>query len=178
VWVEDDADKQEYTVKSGYCVLNKEDLLQCSEVYKVLWSLKIVPSTMICAWRLLLDRLPTRHNLANRGLQLLDLSCPLCQECDETGQHLFVMCKVAQNVLDQCERWVGLANVRHESITIHFQSFDLACWRKSASMAWKWMWVAIVTELWNHRNKVIVDAKEIFMLAQLKGCVDSSISLK
>jgi len=72
VWVGDGVNKQEYTVKSGYSVLNKEDLLQRLEIYKVLWSLSIVPSTIVCAWRLLLDRLPTRYNLAKRGIQLLD----------------------------------------------------------------------------------------------------------
>ena len=41
------------------------------------------------------ERLPTRSNLAKRGMQLTNLSCPLCLECVETGQHLFVMCKVA-----------------------------------------------------------------------------------
>jgi len=35
------------------------------------------------------------------------------------------------------------------------------------------MWVTIVSEIWNHRNKVVfkggaVDAEEIFSLAQLK----------
>jgi len=59
----------------------------------------------ICAWRLLLDRLPTRLNLAKRGMQLTDLSCPLCQEYEESGQHLFTTCKMAQNVWDQCEVW-------------------------------------------------------------------------
>jgi len=59
---------------------------------------------------------------------------------------------------------------RRESIYIHFQSFDLTCWRKSANIAWKEMWMAIVTELWNYRNNMIfnrgvVDAKEIFTLA-------------
>jgi len=42
------------------------------------------------------------------------------------------------------------------------------------NLAWKGIWVAIVTEICNHRNKVIfnrgvVDDKEIFTLAQLKG---------
>jgi len=36
------------------------------------------------------------------------------------------------------------------------------------------MWVAIVWEIWNHKNKIVfknevVDADEIFCLAQLKG---------
>jgi len=41
VWVGDGADKQEYTVKSGYCVLNKEDLLQCSEVIRYFGPLRL-----------------------------------------------------------------------------------------------------------------------------------------
>jgi len=148
--------------------------MQVSEIFQLLWTLKIVPSAAVCAWRLLLDRLPTRLNLAKRGMQLTDLPCPLCQEYEESGQHLFTTCKVAQNVWDQCKRWVGNVNVRHESITIHFQSFGLVSWRQCVNLAWKEMWVAIVTELWNHRNKVIfnrelVYATEIFTLAQLKG---------
>jgi len=36
------------------------------------------------------------------------------------------------------------------------------------------MWVAVVTEIWKHRNKVVfrggvVDEVEVFCLAQLKG---------
>ena len=72
-----------------------------------------------------MDRLPTRSNLAKRGLQLTNLSCPFCLECVETGQHLFVTCKVAQNVWDQCERWVENVTGRHKSIIAHFLSFCL-----------------------------------------------------
>jgi len=87
---------------------------------------------------------------------------------------LFVTYKVAQNVWDQCERWVGNVTVRHESIKAHFLSFCLMTRRHSVNVAWKGMWVAIVTELWNHRNKVVfnrgvVDPMEIFTLGQLKG---------
>ena len=69
--------------------------MQIYEIFKLLWTLNIVLSTVVCAWRLLLDRLPTRFNLAKRGMQLTNLSCPLCQEYEESGQHLFTMCKVA-----------------------------------------------------------------------------------
>ena len=42
------------------------------------------------------------------------------------------------------------------------------------NVTWKGMWVAIVWEIWHHRNKVvfkngIVDSEEIFYLAQIKG---------
>jgi len=68
VWIGDDT--YEYSLKSGYNLLNNENLMQISEVFQSLWSLKIVPSTIVCAWRLLMDRLPTISNLVKRGMQL------------------------------------------------------------------------------------------------------------
>jgi len=70
--------------------------MQTSEEFELLWTLKIAPSTLICAWRVSVDRLPTSSNLVLRGMQLSNLSCPLCQQYTETDHHLFVMCKVAQ----------------------------------------------------------------------------------
>jgi len=63
-------DLQEYTIKSGYNILNYKDLMQNSKTFQALWSLKFAPSALMCAWRLLLDRLPTRSNLVRRGVQL------------------------------------------------------------------------------------------------------------
>ena len=65
-------------------------------------------------------------------------------------------------------------SVRHEGILSHFQSFCLLGPRQSVNKAWKGLWVVIVSEIWNHRNKVVfnggvVDDEEIFSLAQLKG---------
>jgi len=57
-----------YTVKFEYSVLNREDLMHTPEVFRLLWGLKIAPSTIICAWRLLLHRFSTRVNLDRRGL--------------------------------------------------------------------------------------------------------------
>ena len=64
--------------------------------------------------------------------------------------------------------------VRHEDIIIHFQSFHLLRQSHRVNRVWKGMWVAIVSEIWNHRNKVVfkggvVDHKEIFYLTQLKN---------
>ena len=136
----------------------------------MLWSLNIVPSAAVCASRLLLDRLPTRTNLIRRGVQIGNALCPLCQKGVETTQHLFTTCKVTQKVWDQCERWVGNVNVRHEDINIHFQCFHLLSQRQRVNRAWKVMWVAIMSKIWNHRNKVVfkggvVDHEEIFSLA-------------
>jgi len=65
--------------------------------------------------------------------------CPLCQEGEETSQHLFGTCKEAQKVWDQCDRWVETVTVRHESTIIHFLRFFIIGLRQCANNAWKGM---------------------------------------
>jgi len=93
VWV--DAELQKYIIRFDYSILNCEDLIQSSETFQVLWSLNVAPSTIVCAWRVLLDNLPTRSNLAKRGVQVGNAQCPLCQGDVETAIHLFYTCKVS-----------------------------------------------------------------------------------
>ena len=80
-------------------------------------------------------------------MQLGNAQCPLYQQGIETTQHLFITCKVAQKVLDQCERWVGNVVVRLEPIIPHFLSFCLFSQRQSVNRVWKGMWVTIVSEI-------------------------------
>jgi len=42
-------DQQEYSIKFGFSVLNKEELMQDSGIFQLLWSLKIAPSAILCA---------------------------------------------------------------------------------------------------------------------------------
>jgi len=41
MWVGND--QQEYIVKFGYSILNKDDLMQTCEVFQLVWSIKIAP---------------------------------------------------------------------------------------------------------------------------------------
>jgi len=173
VWVGEDT--QEYSVRSGYNILNGEYSMQSSESFKLLWSLSAAPSAIVSAWRILLDRLPTRLNLGRRGVQLANPLCPLCQDDVESNNHLFNTCFVVQQVWDLCDRWIGKVGVRHQATLVNFQSLCLLGEKQSANRVWKGMCVAIVLEVWSHRNKVVfkggvVDDVEIFSLAQLKGC--------
>jgi len=92
VWVGEE--HQDYIVKCDYSILNGESILQTSEIFKLDWSLNVAPSAIIGAWRLLLDRMPTRFNLVRRGVQIVNLQCPLCQIGVEIANHLFNTCIV------------------------------------------------------------------------------------
>jgi len=90
---------------------------------------------------------------------------------------------VVQHVWDLCDRWIGKVGVRHQATLVNIQSFCLLDEKQSANRALKGLWVAIVSEVWSHRNKVVfkggvVDAIEIFSLAQLKGWLWAKYKMK
>jgi len=75
------------------------------------------------------------------------------------------------------------SGVRHQVTLVNFQSFYLLDQKQSASRVWKGLWIVIVSEVWSHRNKVVfkggvVDADEIFSLAQLKGWLWAKYKMK
>ncbi|GJR45379.1 RNA-directed DNA polymerase, eukaryota, partial [Tanacetum coccineum] len=50
----------------------------------------------VFAWKLFLDRLPTRLNLARRNVYVPSLDCPLCDQGEEDTSHLFFGCSAAK----------------------------------------------------------------------------------
>ena len=85
VWVLDD--RLGYTVRSGYALLEREGNSKTKEVFRILRSLKVAPTTEILVWRVLWNKLPTRGNLVVRGVQLANTLCPLCNMSEETADH-------------------------------------------------------------------------------------------
>nr|GEZ64675.1 hypothetical protein [Tanacetum cinerariifolium] len=62
-------------------------------------SKKYVPSKVnIFAWRLLLNRLPTRINIMERGIDIPSILFPVCNSQQEDVDHLFVHCEVASQI--------------------------------------------------------------------------------
>ena len=62
---------------------------------KVRWNKNTPIKINIFAWRLVINRLPTRHNLDLRGVDLDSILCPVCNEAEEIDQQLFLECDIA-----------------------------------------------------------------------------------
>lgn len=134
----------------------------------------MAPNAQIHVWRAFLDRLPFKSNLVRRGVNLSQISCPMCNKFDEIVNHLFITYEVSQKIWDRCDIWVGNSSARHHFVVNHFQSFHVMNFNKKSSVVWKGVWIAIVWEIWKQRDEVVfnnalVDGVEIFSLAQLKG---------
>ncbi|GJZ04896.1 RNA-directed DNA polymerase, eukaryota, partial [Tanacetum coccineum] len=70
---------------------------------------KLVPIKVnVFAWRLALNKLPTRFNMSSRGLEIPSIVCPVCNVGAETVDHLFFSCSVASSIMAKILGWWGL----------------------------------------------------------------------
>ncbi|GKC85144.1 RNA-directed DNA polymerase, eukaryota [Tanacetum coccineum] len=83
----------------------------------------------IFAWRVFLDKLPTRLNLSLRGLDIPSILCPVCSISVESTSHLLFSCHLARQLMSKVSRWWEL----------EFQDFfsydDWLLWFKNLRMS-------------------------------------------
>jgi len=68
---------------------------------------------------------------------------------------------------------MGIASVDHVDPGSHFLHFNLINAPVQYNVVWSSVWIAMVSEIWKHRNKHIfqcgvIDLSEVFTLAQLR----------
>nr|GEU77836.1 RNA-directed DNA polymerase, eukaryota [Tanacetum cinerariifolium] len=62
----------------------------------------------IFAWKMFLNRLPTRSNLAKRNVVIESESCPLCDSAQEDVTHVFFSCTLVKDLTRLICRWWNL----------------------------------------------------------------------
>ncbi|GJS00381.1 RNA-directed DNA polymerase, eukaryota [Tanacetum coccineum] len=68
--------------------------------------IKITPTKVnILAWRVCLDKIPTRFNLSIKGIDILTILCPLCNAAAESTSHIFFSCLLARQIRSNVLRW-------------------------------------------------------------------------
>jgi len=121
----------------------------------------------------LIKSIATKANLERRGI-LVDTNLrSFCRMAVESTKHMFFYCRIVWLVWNQCYTWLGIALVDDVVPTTHFLHFILLNAPVQVNVVWNCVWIAIVSELWKHRNKHIfqggvIDPSKVFTLAQLK----------
>ncbi|GJX50583.1 RNA-directed DNA polymerase, eukaryota [Tanacetum coccineum] len=84
---------------------------------------KLVPIKVnILAWRIRLNKLPTRHNMSLKGLDIPSISCPVCLVGVETYDHLFFSCSLASDIIARILVWWELPFIELSSF-LNWQSW-------------------------------------------------------
>nr|XP_043638054.1 uncharacterized protein LOC122609060 [Erigeron canadensis] len=98
----------EFSVKGVRSMIDKA-LLPYSLI-ATRWNKLIPRKVNILAWRILLDRLPTRCNLAKKDVDIPSVLCPLCSGSAETRDHLFGACEIASNIWHSISKWLQISS--------------------------------------------------------------------
>lgn len=120
----------------------------------LVWHHQVPLKISIFAWRLIRDRLPTRANLAARGILQLDTAwCGAGCGMIETADHLFLSCPFFAVLWEQVRHWLGCAGVDSNTISHHFVQFTgLSGFGKARRSFLQLIWLLTSWVIWNERN--------------------------
>jgi hypothetical protein len=122
VWLPDIAD--EYSVRGAYDLLLTCDNSQMDKALELVWHKQVPLKVTVFAWRLIRDRLPTKANLAMRGVIAADdIVCVSGYGNVETGEHLFLSCTMFASLWQQVREWIGFIGVESNNISDHLVQF-------------------------------------------------------
>ncbi|GAU40603.1 hypothetical protein TSUD_28090 [Trifolium subterraneum] len=113
-----------YSVQGAYQLLISHPIEPLDVASDLIWHKQVPLKVSILAWRLLRDRLPTKSNLAIRGIITPEAqSCVTgCGEM-ETAHHLFISCSIFGSLWSSVRSWIGLSSVDPHDLTDHFLQF-------------------------------------------------------
>jgi len=120
-WLWRDPQKCKYFFKFAYEILSSSNTYAFNDMFRVMWSLLIPPSTQCFAWRALQDKIDTKQNLLRRSVHIVDSLCVLCGSEEETTSYLLIYCPIANAIWNLCHNWIGVNFVNHFAMKEHFE---------------------------------------------------------
>ncbi|XP_071708448.1 uncharacterized protein [Rutidosis leptorrhynchoides] len=120
-----------------------------------IWFKSLPRKLNIFLWRLRLDRLPHRINLAIKGISLPSVVCPRCNQSGEDAEHIFFECASSSDLWRLLRLWLSCNMPIFGSWNDFYSWFN--GWSSNADSKLKVM-VSVVTLLWIiwwYRNCVV-----------------------
>ncbi|XP_071704188.1 uncharacterized protein [Rutidosis leptorrhynchoides] len=112
----------------------------------------------VFVWRAIKKRIPVRHELDKRGIDLHSVRCPLCDDDVETIEHSLIFCKYAMDVWNRVYSWCGLGNFSNLSISEILRGNTTVEMSKLGRKIWQAIeWVTSYFVWKNRNNKVFRD---------------------
>lgn len=152
-----------YSVKSAYLKLEgivlSEDMWGEAEkgVFENMWKSPAPSKVIAFGWRVLLNRAPTRDNLALRNVLPPEGStfCVMCNRYEETATHLLLHCDVAHLVWLKLMLWLDRRFIIPPNLFVLWE-----CWsdggRVNKVTKGLWLiWHTTIWVIWKKRNDKI-----------------------
>jgi hypothetical protein len=135
-----------------------------SEMHAIVWKAWAPPKFKNHAWLALQNKLWTAERLQKRGWTNCGL-CPLCKQCIETTDHLFVSCRFTTRIWELILQCLGLEGIhprqwRGLSITDWWSLMADSAFPQRKALAS--LSLLMVWEIWNERNARMFYSKKSF----------------
>jgi len=106
------------------------------------------------SWSLLVDRIPTRDNLALRHILAPDASslCVLCGRWPETSNHLFLHCEVSSLIWRGILNWLEINFITPHNLFVHFECWNSEVNSKRLKKGFWYIWHATIWLIRKERN--------------------------
>nr|GEU93709.1 RNA-directed DNA polymerase, eukaryota [Tanacetum cinerariifolium] len=109
----------------------------------------------VFAWKVHLNRLPTRVNLQHRGVLVSDLSCPICHSEDEDSAHLFFRCSLVMDIVRLVCRWWNIAWASIDSYSNWLYWFNSIRLSPKVKDLLEGVFYIIWWSIWKFRNQIL-----------------------
>ncbi|GKC99214.1 RNA-directed DNA polymerase, eukaryota [Tanacetum coccineum] len=157
-WVWDLNGSGSFCVK-GACNLLDEAFLPKDET-ATRW-IKLIPIKInVFAWKVYLDRLPTRLNLHHWDVHVPSLLCPICSASSEDTPHLLFSCSMATDVARLVCRWWDLVWTPFGSYSEWLSWFKTIRLGSNLKTMLEGVFYVTWWSLWNFRNQLLFAANK------------------
>jgi hypothetical protein len=162
VWSWEPGEGGVFTVNSVYKLLcgifSEESIFGPNElrVLKNIWRSSAPSKVIAFAWKVLRNRIPTKGNLALRGVQVDGgvVDCGHCVGMEEVVSHLFLTCDFAYQVWTKICRWLGILIVLPNNLFTLFEYFVGVARNKKMAKGFAIIWQTTIWSIWRSRNDI------------------------
>jgi len=114
---------------------------------------------MTFSWKLLLDRIPTRINIARRNIFPPDTSITrVLRDWDvRSSYHLFLYCDVARGVCHSLMCWLEFSFITSLNLFVHLKCWSNVVSNEKLCKGFWIIWKVSIWEIWNARNWRVIN---------------------
>ncbi|GJX12486.1 RNA-directed DNA polymerase, eukaryota [Tanacetum coccineum] len=142
-----------FSVKSARVYI--DDFFLPKDDVSTRWIASVPIKVNIFAWKVCLDKLPTRLNLSIRGLDIPSILCPNCYVAVESAAHILFSCDMACELLRKVTRWWEVEFHNIHSYGEWLLWFKNLCYPKSLKDVFEGVCYVMWWVIWKYRNQVL-----------------------